>query len=100
MLETLERSTFETLLDDIFALQIVDQEDLDLQLVEVKALKPSYASATESREPFSLLFRGPRDRMFHQGTYTLIHADLGELTIFLVPVGPGSDGMDYEAVFN
>jgi hypothetical protein len=46
-------------------------------------------------ERFTLLFRrdGP---IMPQGTYSLTHAVLGEIEIFLVPVAPGS----YEALFN
>ena len=57
----------------------------------------------ESRN-FSLLFRDSEssvDSHLDQSTYQLDHDSLGELQIFLVPVGPGSDeqGINYEAVF-
>jgi len=39
--------------------------------------------------------------MLPQATYTLEHTELGELDIFLVPVGPDGGGrQQYEAVFN
>jgi uncharacterized protein DUF6916 len=53
---------------------------------------------TERRQ-FSLLFRGPADPILPQRTHRLEHADLGALDIFLVPLGPDSEGMRYEAVF-
>jgi hypothetical protein len=69
------------------------------------------ADATESTEPggrgpdgeerlqFSLEFRGPAETFMPQGTYPLTHAELGELTLFLVPLGPDADSMRYEAAF-
>ncbi len=57
-------------------------------------------SKTEHQEAFSLFFHGPRDRLLPQKTYKLKHDRLGELDIFLVPVGQDRDGCEYEAVFN
>ena len=51
------------------------------------------------RHQFSLVFRGPVDPLLPQRTYRLEHAELGALDIFLVPIGPDSEGMRYEAVF-
>lgn len=51
-------------------------------------------------ESFSLFFRGPLTPFFEQATYRLRHEKLGPLDIFLVPVGPDGDGMQYQAVFN
>lgn len=51
-------------------------------------------------EPFSLVFAGPSAPLLAQGTYTLAIPTLGDIEVFLVPIGPGADGMRYEAVFN
>ena len=51
------------------------------------------------RRQFTLLFRGPVDPCLPQRTYRLEHGELGALDIFLVPIGPDSEGMRYEAVF-
>ncbi len=55
---------------------------------------------TEHNESFSLFFHGPSDRFVPQGIYNLKHAQLGELSIFLVPVAQDKNGFQYEAVFN
>lgn len=68
----------------------------DLELVAVQALRPHSRRA----EPFSLLFRGPRQPILPQSIYDLAHPDLGTLKIFLVPVQPSGDGAEYEAIFN
>ena len=57
-------------------------------------------SKTEHQEAFSLFFHGPRAPFLPQGIRKLRHAKLGELEIFLVPVGQDPDGFEYEAVFN
>jgi hypothetical protein len=35
-----------------------------------------------------------------QRIYRLQHEELGQLELFLVPIGPDADGMCYEAVFS
>ena len=52
-------------------------------------------------QPFSLLFVGEPGVHLPQQIYSLTHPTAGELHIFLVPVGPRSDGRpQFEAVFN
>ena len=53
----------------------------------------------EQRNQFSLFFRGPTERALPQGIYRLAHSELGELELFLVPLGPDGEGMRYEAAF-
>jgi len=51
-------------------------------------------------EQFSLLFRGPRAPFYPQGIYTLAHEKLGKGELFIVPVGPDSQGMCYQVVLS
>jgi hypothetical protein len=55
---------------------------------------------TEHNLAFSLFFHGPQSPFMPQAIYTLQHAELGALEIFLVPVARDQDGFEYEAVFN
>jgi hypothetical protein len=55
---------------------------------------------TERQETFSIFFHGPLDSYMLQGMHKLKHNHLGELGIFLVPIGQDQDGFKYEAVFN
>lgn len=69
------------------------------------------AEATESSEPggpgpegrtrnqFALVFTGPLDQTMAQGTVRVVHPDLGEQHLFLVPLGPQGNAMRYEAAF-
>jgi len=52
-----------------------------------------------ARDGFSLLFVGPREPALPQRLYTLSHATLGELPLFLVPISEDATGRTYEAVF-
>jgi hypothetical protein len=52
-------------------------------------------------EPFSLRFTSDRTSRVDQRTHALEHPAMGRLDLFLVPIGPGPDGLlRYEAVFN
>ena len=55
---------------------------------------------TDRQEVFSLFFHGSPDRFVPQGIHNLKHSHLGELELFLVPVGQDKDGFQYEAAFN
>jgi hypothetical protein len=55
---------------------------------------------TERQEVFSLFFHGPPDLFVPQGMHKLKHSHLGDLELFLVPVGQDKDGFQYEAAFN
>ena len=51
------------------------------------------------RQPFRLLFVGPRDPLLPQSIYRLEHAQLDALEIFVVPVGRDAESTSYEAIF-
>lgn len=53
----------------------------------------------QQRRQFSLEFRGPATSALPQGTYRLTNAELGELTVFLVPIGADVESVRYEAAF-
>jgi hypothetical protein len=57
-------------------------------------------TATPSGVGGSLVFEGPLDRPLDQATYEIVHPDLGDGVLFLVPVGVTATGRVYEAVFN
>jgi hypothetical protein len=77
-------------------------DPLALELVEVKPLPvPTPPAGVHVRpEPFALLFLARVAGNLPQGTYSLTHAGLGRLDVFLVPVGRTADGALLEAVFN
>jgi hypothetical protein len=68
---------------------------MELELTGVSPLRLSHR-----QESFSLLFKGPADRMLPQQTYSLENGHIGQVDIFLVPVDRDHDGIYYEAIFN
>ena len=68
---------------------------MTLELFEVTEGDP-----TSVQEHFSLVFRGPHDRVLSQGMCRMEHAAMGAFVLFIVPVGPDARGMRYQAVFN
>ena len=67
-----------------------------LKLISVTALG---AESGYRRQPYSLLFAGPLTPLLPQATYPLQNGSMGELGIFLVPLGPQGPIMRYEAIF-
>ena len=94
-------SDFSPHVGSLFDVDAGPHNRLALELSEAVAL-PGGGGAPSRSEPFSLIFRGPASPVLDQGIQTLSHPELGELTLFLVPVGPGRAGKlpRYEAVFN
>lgn len=96
--DMLSHEEFEPHIGTAFA--VADGERLvDARLSEVRAM-PKYAGPAALRTPFSLLFRAPEQHIMPQGIYRLSHAAMGDLDIFIVPIGRDADGVTYEASFN
>ena len=76
-------------------------DPLPVELVEAteSALPGGSGPGGQQRRQFSLVFRGPAGPVLPQDTYRLDHDELGELDLFLVPIGPDAAGMRYEAAF-
>ena len=78
-----------------FLLEEPTKGGVRLELVAVTEAK--YSPQVEN---FSLLFYGPLQPVLPQCIYRLNHDALGSMEIFLVPLGPDAESMQYEAVFN
>lgn len=81
------------------------------ETVELKAGEASFQATVESvsllrqspgqeRKPFSVVLQAHDVHNHGQQMYQLSHPDLGVLSLFLVPIGPGEASMRYEIVFN
>jgi hypothetical protein len=76
---------------------VLPEGELVVKLSEARQL----GSRPESiREPFSLTFLGPANLRLPQGTYKMRNAALGEMEIFIVPIGADQTSSAFEAVFN
>ncbi len=96
MLENLTRASFEPYLNTRFTVTRGVSKTLELELVEVADKTP----ARFEGEQFSLIFLGPTEPELLQQIYRLEHADMGNIDLFLVPVGREASGRFYEAFFN
>ena len=86
--------TFTPLVGSQFELHLEDVR-ITLRLNEVRT-----GPSTPRLVQFALTFRGPLKPPLPQQTYDLRHDLLGEMALFLVPVGEDREGRFYEVVFN
>ena len=93
---------FEACVGQAFELRMDDAPSLSLDLVEVTSLgvRQRRADGTEGSKSFTLLFRGPPEPVLPQATYPLETNGLGQVGVFIVPMGRDETGVSYEAVFN
>lgn len=98
-LDRLTKDDFDPHVGEEFELDLGAGQALPLELASTHPLSSDTVESA-TRAPFSLIFRSPGERRHApQQIYTLRHPELGELEIFLVPLGPDERGMRYEAVF-
>ncbi|HVG22432.1 MAG TPA: hypothetical protein VNI02_25560 [Blastocatellia bacterium] len=95
MLEKLNLGSFSEHLNTKFRACAGGDKTVELELVEV-----SDSGSNARQERFALLFRGPLDDALGQGSCRMEHDKLGAFDLFIVPVGIGETGRDYEAIFN
>ncbi len=102
MLDQLKSQDFAVCLNETFILYPDTSDPLPARLIEVEDLEKTVGkeNRSEHRQPFSLVFRLPRETTLRQKIYRLENQKLGRLDIFLVPIGPDREGMRYEAIFN
>jgi len=83
----------------VFMLAEDDLPPLELTLETVEPLSLN-GGPKGMRPPFSLMFRCPDQRVLPQRQYRLDHPAIGEVSIFIVPIGRDETGVRYEAIFN
>lgn len=94
MIDSLTADRFEELDGKTFTVKSVEPEQ-SLRLVEI-----ARKGESERRgDAFSLLWQSDTDTILPQGSYVLEHDELGELELFIVPVGETDKGVHYEAIF-
>lgn len=94
MLADATADTFRPHVGTMFAIEVERGEPLMITLDDVEVHQGG--GLGQRADPFTLLFSGPTERNAPQATLRLSHDVLGQLDIFLVPLGPGR----YEAVFS
>ncbi len=98
MIEKLTHEDFAKGLHEQFVIHH-DEGTIQAELIDCRKLASPGAPASQ-REPFAVIFRGPREPVLVQRIYRIEGPSLGPLEIFIVPVGPDAEGMRYEAIFS
>ena len=88
------RSDFDACVGSTFRIHASEERKETVKLAEVTTLR-----TVESREHFSVIFCGGPEQHLPQKIYRMEHETLGTMELFLVPLGPGDQGMLYQAVF-
>lgn len=74
------------------------EEVLDVELTEVDV---GEAPSVEGlRQPFTLIFRGPKERILREGLYKVDHEDVGAFELYVIPIITVGDRQDYQVIFN
>lgn len=99
-LESLTREFFEPAVGTHFDIPFDDGTRHPLELNEIRNVFVG-GNREGKRQAFALSFLGAKDKYLKQGIYPLHHAELGQLSFFVVPLGPDrqSGRMQYEAIF-
>ena len=92
---TLTHEEFSRHLNKKFRIRIGESEEIETELTNISDLVLS-----PRQERFSILFRGPLDKMLGQGMHAFEHDEMGPFELFIVPIERAEDGVYYEAVFN
>jgi hypothetical protein len=83
---------------ETFWVEVGDAERFPILLIEATALPARPGVGRD--DPFHLKFRSTGPNMLVQQIHRMSTAALGELDIFLVPIGQDAEGVTYEAIFN
>lgn len=97
----LTQAGFTAQVGTIFLVKVGAARMVPVRLDSVTSLpRPAPPAPASKGEGFSLIFSGPVGSPFVQGRYDLRHPTLGNLDLFLVPVGRAHKSLPYEAVIN
>jgi len=101
-LEKVSYECFAKLVRARFRVRVAADDWVELELAEAtpQRFAPSGGASRPAYENFSLLFRGPVDRVLPQKIYPFESKQLGQFELFIVPIGQDQSGTKYEATFN
>lgn len=92
---------FETRVGEQFVVSAEDVPPVPMELVEATEGTDHGGTGPEGQQrlQFSLLFAGPLEPTLPQAIYTVDNEALGQVDLFLVPIGPDGGLMRYAASF-
>jgi hypothetical protein len=89
---------FDACRDQSFLLREGDHSE-SLQLTEVEKIASTQTAAGDI-SAFSIVLRSNNAEVLPQQIYHLSNATLGDMQIFIVPIGVDDTGVRYEAIFS
>jgi hypothetical protein len=98
MLDTLTLPDFTSRIGASFRVAGTDSVSLSLRQANSLARKTA-PPVPGRREPFDLIFVGPKSPILAQSIYRLEQDGVEPLEIFIVPIGPFEGGIGYQAIF-
>jgi len=96
MLEKITHKSFESIVSETVELRA---GELNFR-ADVETVSILRKDSRQERQPFSVVLQAHDLDNHGQQMYQLSHPGLGELHLFLVPIGPGESGMRYEIIVN
>jgi hypothetical protein len=99
MLHTFTADTFRPRIGEEFRVVVDDRHYMPTRLADVTEWGAGPHAPEGSRTPFTLTFRAAPGMLVPQRIYPVLNENMPPCEMFLVPLGPDSDGMRYEAVF-
>jgi hypothetical protein len=82
-----------------FRIELDSPGPVELKLISVTP-RVNEPHEQAGMERFSAVFSGRLDLFLPQQTYRMVHPEMGEFEVFLVPIAQDADGFRYEAVYN
>ncbi len=93
-----DHTTFERHLHEIFRAESAPSP-VDFELDEVE-VHPGSPAPGATRQSFTLIFLGPKDSLLPEGLHKLRHHELGEVTLYLIPILSTGERQAYQSIFN
>ncbi|MFN8348461.1 MAG: hypothetical protein U0X91_25890 [Spirosomataceae bacterium] len=98
MLEKITISDFQPYLNQSLSIRFTSEVT---QPARLTGITPWGSETDKFRQPFTLELETELTPNYYlQGIFVLIHPTIGELSLFMVPIGPGKNGMRYEIVIS
>lgn len=98
MEQMITHEVFAPYVDQPFTIK-VEGETLELMLTEVDVSKAN-PPLPEMRRAFTLIFKGPKDRVLREGNYEVENNEAGKHQLYLIPIISIGELQSYQSVFN
>jgi hypothetical protein len=95
MTQELTRDDYAACVNMDFIVDLSPEQKVTMKLSEVTELKERF-----SQQTFSLIFHAPETTPIEQGQFTVHNEKLGDIDLFMVPIGKDKRGVMFQSLFN